>query len=195
MDRSAPRDPMSKFETIYIHAGMSKTGTTSIQGAFRSNSKALLKQGFFYGTNSNHFQVSLAFSNPKSRLTTTSYFIAGLNRRQAIKRSKVYIDNNIAQATEASAPNLVFSSEFIFAAGANEIGEMVKHFQQYAKNVRLVIYVRDPMGRAVSQFQQQVKVGRRTLTHFDGMDKIVKCADHLMNIRGGPAFSTSLQPC
>ena len=41
---------MDKGYCLYLHIGMPKTGTTSIQGYLAANSKSLAAQGFFYDT-------------------------------------------------------------------------------------------------------------------------------------------------
>ena len=108
------------FETLYLHIGIEKTGTTSIQKSLDQNRDSLLELGYYY---------------PKQFSVGLNSHLAAMFLNDAMSRTnmKLIIDKNggtqethfnemnkslSKEIKSIDVPNLVLSSEFL-AAGAD----------------------------------------------------------------------------
>ena len=146
---------------FYIHIGLHKTGTTSIQATFFQNRKLLLAHGINY----------LPLSENHS---TTLYplFIEEPHRYQPNRRAGIDTPRKAAKknaATKAAlrralennnSPKVVVSGEdlsMLPAAGLQRLKDMLA---PYAERFQIIVYVREPYATVSSIFQQRLRRGQ-----------------------------------
>ncbi|MCA2011152.1 hypothetical protein LCM17_06640 [Cereibacter sphaeroides] len=141
----------------YLHLGMPKTGSTAIQHSFRHyEDDALLYAET--GTPQHELIFKLCFS--KAALKTTNLRVRlGQDRNFDALAEKARRD---IDAAAASGKNVIFSGEAIPGQlRPDEMAAMFAYLRARFERVVVVAYVRPAASLVASQFQQQVKQGRR----------------------------------
>ena len=131
--------------TLYLHIGHWKTGSSWIQSSLQLSHAALKEQGIDYplgrGVRLNNTETFLDTSGNASDLFETEMeFIAAL----AANRPS---DNR----------SLLLSSEFIFHGILKEKLALERALQHGFDRVKVLLFIRDPVGHAVSHWQQMIK--------------------------------------
>jgi hypothetical protein len=131
--------------TLYLHIGHGKTGSSWIQSSLQLSHAALKEQGIDYplgrGVRLNNTETFLDTSGNASDLFETEMeFIAAL----AANRPS---DNR----------SLLLSSEFIFHGILKEKIALECALQHGFDRVKVLLFIRDPVGHAVSHWQQMIK--------------------------------------
>jgi hypothetical protein len=149
--------------TIYLHIGLHKTGTSSIQTTLSNNRKKLLAHGINYadlGDDPNHSVVLL----PLFRKAPHRY---RLNRRVGIDSKEKAAKKNAASLAALrralksnKSGSIVFSGEGIAALPAHRLRRLQAELEPYAVRFRVIAYVRDPYSAANSMVQQRVRRGQ-----------------------------------
>jgi len=115
---------------IFIHIGAHKTGSTYIQKVLHKNSELLIKNGFFYQTNTpeefNHNSITLLFSDHEA------------NRDYLLDIFGSYID----RALKAKCHTLIFSAE-MFIERMN-IDFDFFHSIFFGHQLKIIAYIRRP---------------------------------------------------
>jgi hypothetical protein len=144
------------LDQAIIHIGMNKTGSTSIQNSLKNYDDGEA----FYARLShvNHsIPVFTAFANNFKQYHI--WLKMGLSEAEMEAKRKKFRQELEAQLSRVDRRRLIISGEDISsldAAGARDLIDLV---QCYAKDIKIVVYVRDPIGFAASSFQQRVKDG------------------------------------
>ena len=142
-------------ELVYLHVGMHKTGTTSIQRSLQgyddkkiryadlglSNHSVFIKT--IFGRLADEYEVHKAVGRDKKDVEALS----AQYRKQLISELK------------SRSRTLVISGEDIGILSSDEVADVRDFLLQYSDSVRVVGYVREPYGYASSMFQQDVKTG------------------------------------
>lgn len=145
--------------TIYIHIGVHKTGTTSIQQTMYKNSDELLARGINYlPIERNHgFLLSLLSDKPHEE---------PINIRRHLdtpEKTASYNASNMQQLTELlsknRSPKILISSEGLSGISQEAVRRLKQIFDPYAGAYRVVAYVRDPYEYANSAALQRLKSG------------------------------------
>ncbi|MCV6586613.1 MAG: hypothetical protein OIF47_13850 [Marinibacterium sp.] len=160
---------------VFMHVGMEKTGSTSIQAALDGFDDgnvryADLKPRSFDDVNPsghNHAINTLASRKPMSNKRNAAN---GWNRKE-IRDMRVDYEERIRR--ELSTPDrlLVFSGESICRLEHDEVAWLDGFMREYTDDIRALAYYREPIGLISSRFQQVVKSGRGEFL-TDGDDKI-----------------------
>jgi hypothetical protein len=137
------RDPAP---TLYLHIGSPKTGSSYIQTSLRLSREKLAEKGLIYPS-----------GTEMSRLDERSW-TAGNGIFLFSPKSKV--DRYIETSLGRSARGIVFSSESMLIglsdpATRKRMAEILRRFD--IKNVRILVYLREPIAYGVSYWLQMVK--------------------------------------
>ncbi|MEM0905894.1 MAG: hypothetical protein AAGJ94_00930 [Pseudomonadota bacterium] len=142
------------MKTMFVHIGHPKTGTTSIQQTFRHNAARLADEDLFYFSGyGTHHPVAWTFhKTPKP----------SHNSKLA---QRVYRD--FVSAARASRCSTGFlSSETLVRLKPDEIANLLNAMKPLAQTIKVLLYVRHPVGFAISSAAQAVRMGQ-ALSHVD----------------------------
>jgi hypothetical protein len=149
------------MRTLYLHVGMHKTGTTSIQQTLHAHRDALRRAGlsWFDAAESNHSRaVFSAFTEAPH-----AYHV---NRRHGLHRPDDAAahaarsrDALLAFLAEAPGPGLIISGEDIGMLGEGGIRRMLAAFRPLVDRIVVVGMVRPPRSFIASAIQQRIRGG------------------------------------
>lgn len=143
--------------TLYLHVGSWKAGSTTLQSFMALNYRAFAKAGFYIPTNTeNHTFLAHKFHQER-----TSHKAA--QGRDLVKLER-QAEREIEELLRASrTQSVVCSSEFLFGMSEASIRSLKTFFEPYFSSIKVVVYIRDPVKHAVSAVNEQVKQGHHTL--------------------------------
>lgn len=155
---------MTRYRQIVVHAGLSKTGSTSIQANCRQQRELLGRYGVAYPAFS--FEGH-AFDNHSTALVTAisdSPGKYGLGLRRQFGDEAVLVAKHCrAQLDELlSNPHsdtLLLSSERIAGLDDNDMRALRALLEPHTETLRLVVYIRSPQSALESILQERVKAG------------------------------------
>jgi len=137
---------MLPLKTLYLHIGLHKTGTTTIQKNLWNARTELLEKGYYIPSTGRPFQDSAAHHNIAAQL--------GLN---GIYNSSIGgIDNLITEICESDKKNYILSSEnfsAIFMAEIN-VTAFVKYIKPLFNEIKIVLYLRNVVVSMQSLYAQ-----------------------------------------
>ncbi|MEJ1160411.1 hypothetical protein [Prosthecomicrobium sp. N25] len=137
---------------LYLHIGMHKTGSTSIQDALEENRGLLRESGILFpdlGDNQSRV-LNRAFGTSEDAAQDTS-------------RVNDIAERLVQQLKENPVDRLVISSEALFHYRARRRDALKSVLDRITDDVRVIVYVREPIAWATSQAQQHLRHGRITL--------------------------------
>jgi hypothetical protein len=146
---------------LFLHIGMHKTGTTSIQHSLKDcddGTTAYLKMA-----ESNHsYAISMLFGKrTAAQYVKMGWAVSGndLERKVADARNRLQ-----AQLTE-SRKNMIVSGEAMsLQFGAAEIARLRAYFAPFFDEIRVIAYLRAPYAYMSSALQETIKRRPRSLT-------------------------------
>lgn len=165
------------MKNLYLHFGMHKTGSTSIQHYLFDNRTALLKHGLYYPCEGSYY-----FHGERSQ----SYLAhAVLDRHPDYLRHELVLnrDRCIAElrrdVVASGCQNILISSEhFSNATTEDEWRKIRDAFSPLADTVQIVIYLRRQDTMAEANWGQCVKLGLETAS-FDDFCSRTRGRDYL----------------
>ncbi|WP_319777803.1 hypothetical protein [Maridesulfovibrio sp.] len=162
------------MKKIYIHIGMPKTGTSSIQNALTKNNQLFLKNGLFYpliGTNySTGYVNGLYFKNDYKK-----NFV--YNNLLLLKRTSI-LRKALDQFAKNDCHTLLFSEENLFEH-YNDFCTAFKKFRFFKKfDVKIIIYYRRSVEYIAEIWAQTVKSNRQVYYQKDGSMVLVDLDCH-----------------
>lgn len=147
------------LDTIFVHAGLPKTGTSAIQEGLRKLSQAgrLARVGYpcpepaAGAGNGTALAQELIFTNPAPTSTARMEALAG----------------ELVEANAGRAPSLLVSSEDLCYADMEKFARLREVLLRHARSVRLLVAVRPLMPWSYSVYLQLVKA-HALAADFDG---------------------------
>jgi hypothetical protein len=138
-------------KTVLIHAGLAKTGTTSIQTMLHGSRRALRAQGIStWGHKGFHSRpLATAFGRPERRKATKVY----VGKAEDVRAE-------LAAAIAASEPTFVLSAEAVSHFRPDELATFSAFFRDLGVQAKVLVYVRRPDSHSVSLVQQVLRDGR-----------------------------------
>jgi hypothetical protein len=156
------------LRTLFLHVGMHKTGTSSIQQTLHAQREILPAFGFaYFPPERNHSRAiaSIVGDNPHRHAGNR---LAGRHDREAAAlyaaESREALQRFLA---EEAAPNLIVSGEGIGMLGDPDIDRLLALLRPLVDRLVVVGLVRNPRPFLISATQQAVKAGR-TLEELAG---------------------------
>lgn len=157
------------IETIYLHIGLHKTGTSTVQESFGEIRPYLAQHGFLYPAfKMNDFNtfnhtipiVSMFCSKPeKYRINIRN----GFTTKEAVEELNQRYDRQLKeQIRNFGGHTLIISGEGISLLSSDELFELRKYLIGLTNpqvTFRILMVIRHPVGWSVSRFQEIVKSG------------------------------------
>lgn len=150
---------MRKFKKLYLHVGLEKTGTTSIQKSMHKHREELEALGYYYprefAVGKNSVLAAMFLKNPFER----ENFRHVINKRGGTQEKLFAIAEKAfaAEIENASANNLVLSSEFL---GAQSDLIKVKAFcDKISEQTEIIVYLREQCSFMLSVISTHLKGG------------------------------------
>jgi hypothetical protein len=159
-------------KTIYLHIGLHKTATSSIQNTLKSTSNILKEMGggFLFEdkllSNYNLYFLSLFF-NPSNLSNINLALQTDLNQVEEFnKHIKSHIYSNLRKTKCKTA---IYSAEALSGAKDMNVLNIMKAF--FAElvpnaNIKIVVYVREIVSYENSRVQQEIKVGSQSYNGY-----------------------------
>lgn len=145
---------------IFVHIGLHKTGTTSIQATLFNNRETLLGAGLNYLAGAqNHSRIIVpVFST--ARLSRRLLRRDGVTTKQQAAANNVRLEAELKKAlAENTTARLVISGEDISTLEGPEIERMRDVLAPHATRIRIIVYVRDPFAVINSRCQARLQRG------------------------------------
>ena len=145
---------------VIVHAGMHKTGSSSIQDYFHKQHSDKLTYARW--TDSNHCGMFILLFQDEALLGEYHGFKArGQDFIDTLPEMKAKWTKSLEEDMKSSADKtVIFSAEDISWPGFRSATErMVSFFRQWTDDITAVAYARSPLSFALSAFQQMLKDG------------------------------------
>ena len=146
--------------TFYIHIGIHKTGSTSIQQTLFKNREELLARGINYlSIDRNHGPVliSLMSEVPHADPRNIRRYLDTAEKAASYNATNRQIVTELL--AENRSPKMVISGEGFSTIPAEDARRLKEMLDPYAAAYRIIVYVRDPYDYANSAALQSLKTG------------------------------------
>ncbi|WDE99121.1 hypothetical protein PQO03_14895 [Lentisphaera profundi] len=149
---------MEKFETLYLHIGTRKTGTTVLQNFFYDNKELLMKKGILYPTS----DLLMRKGTTHHHRVVENKRVDGIRTREQILEEK------------SKAKVCLISSEILedFRDNTDRLQELFK----LAVNIKVIVYLRRQDSYLESLYCQKIKMRRCKSDIYDFEDEV--CLDY-----------------
>ena len=146
-----------------LHAGIPKTGSTSIQ-AFLA--KGISDPGYVYAfypaKNVNHVLANLFLDCPEKYIWNQNRGLSSTQIRRRSKSFRRYLDSIVAKAIKKGA-TLILSSELCTSMTDRELGNLKSYLNAKGFDVEVILYFREYKSYQESALQQVIKQGKSVL--------------------------------
>ena len=163
------------MKTLYLHIGVHKTGSTSIQDFLFKNAKLLENQGYFYPTGGSYYhrpsssQSLLALSLLEKKPSHLSNII--FTKAGCIKDIQKDIEGSRSE-------NIIVSSEhFRHMNSLDQIIELKNVFLPVVDYIKVIVYLRRQDLVVESAWTQKIKTGSLSISFEDYVDYTIDFAD------------------
>lgn len=148
-----------------VHAGMHKTGTSSIQDSLKAAS--LGKLHYLDWQAANHSAMfALLFHEPVEQYH--AFKGNGATREELLRKREIWHDRLLAQMSSSKYESIILSAEDISLAEIGALERLRKVLDDYCSDIQVIAYAREPVAFMQSAFQQRVRGG--------GLNKLVPAA-------------------
>jgi len=144
---------------IFIHIGLEKTGTTSIQDFLFNNTEKLKTKSIFYPTELGANHTSLCIYSAQRECIGN---LAPEKKNIKIKENFPQIMKSIIKEfDESDCENLVFSNEHLSSRlkNTNDIENLKRLFDHYTYPVKIIVYIRNQVDLLESLYFEGIKAG------------------------------------
>lgn len=164
------------MKTAIIHAGLHKTGTTSIQSSlanYKDKDTAYADLG-----RSNHSIVFKTLFHPSNLFNYWANLgLSAAEHRELVDQYRLKLNEQLQQEQS----RIVFSGEEISALEPEALARMKSHFEEQGRDSEIFVFVREPLGMTASVIQELAKWG--SLLHNESTDH--KAIDYRLSERVG----------
>ncbi|MEH6655181.1 hypothetical protein [Loktanella salsilacus] len=146
----------TRARRLILHAGMQKTGSTSIQHFL--DAATLRDARYFKGPKPNHSLLFMLLfgDNPESHRT---HRLHGQGREETLHLRDAQMAEIAAELDASDINTYVFSGERISKSTRDELGRSLAFFSRWFSQIDVYAYIRSPVNFAASMFQQHLKYG------------------------------------
>lgn len=181
---------MQRYQQIVLHAGLGKTGSTSIQDNCWRQREWLLARGIHYPVFELGGRRLVNHSDALSGAVCTATDNHGVSRRYQLGGATHALRDHLRGQllpllADPVADTLLLSAESVANFSADEARALFELLQPHTLKLRVIAYLRSPQSSLPSMFQQRLKGGnpvtaaslngvikeryQRLMEHFPGM--------------------------
>lgn len=154
----------------FVHIGFPKTGTTTIQRSLAASRSTLLKYGLEYpGAQDDHTDLIAEFHPAGER---HFYF----ERSESSPRQKC---ERLKDQIRSCKNDVIISSEYLHNIGRVSSGKFIEFLDESDFDPHFICYVRHPVDDAVSNAQQCIKMGSRSLSECIASPRYTKIRQNI----------------
>ncbi len=147
--------------TLFLHVGMHKTGTSSIQETLHAHRAILPSFGFaYFEAERNHSRAIASIVADNPHLHTANRLAGRHDRDAAIRYAEESRQALLAFLAAPPAPNLIISGEGIGMLGDRDLDRLLVLLRPMVDRLVVVGLVRNPRSFLVSATQQAAKAGQ-----------------------------------
>jgi hypothetical protein len=178
--------PPHRPETIYLHIGLEKTGTSALQAVGSLNRYWLARRGVLYSRVAGHFTHStLALYASEGSRYAARRGVVGLETATDFENQRSILQRGLkAEFARTGCKTVWLSSEHLSSRvkGAARTARLAELLQPLAERVRVVVYLRHQPELYLSSYSTLVRLGNdiaiddrhpRTNNYFYRFDKIL----------------------
>ncbi|MFN3210778.1 MAG: hypothetical protein ACE369_17600 [Roseovarius sp.] len=153
-----------------IHAGMPKTGSSSIQQTLM---KKCPEDWVYPGRNKGNMGRQLMLMFEDEPWTATAFVNQGASREDVLRQKKIASEQlgRTLKAAAKAGKNTIFSAERLFNVNRRTVGRLHAYYADLGYEQSLLCYIRQPVSFMTSAFQQNLKGGLPNLFNFDNLYK------------------------
>ena len=154
---------MSQKNSLVLHIGTEKTGTTAIQEFLYLNTNRYADKGVIIPNcigNKNHYLFTCCFYSNQRHDDLTR--MLGMNNiKERIRKKGIILNRLMEQVSNATAKKFIISSEHLHSRLSQdlEVESLFNFVSSLFATVDVVVYVRNPLETALSAWSTAVKYG------------------------------------
>ncbi len=155
---------MSEYARVILHAGLSKTGSTTLQDVCAQLRPLLAQQGIHYPQFTFEGEPFPNHSIPMTAALTGSATRFGLRLSERFNGREEDVVASCRRQFDAAlaaggAATLLLSSEIVEGYGPQVASDLLRRLRACADEVRVVAYVRSPVSALASLLQERARAG------------------------------------
>ena len=151
------------MKTAIVHAGLHKTGTTSIQGSL-ANYKDKHTIYADLGRPNHSIVLKTLFHPPNLFKHWANLGLSPAEHRELVDHYRLKLNEQLQQKHS----RILFSGEEISTLDPESLDRMKSHFKEQGRDIEIVVFVREPLSMTASIIQEMVKWG--DLLHNESTD-------------------------
>lgn len=147
-------------KNIYLHVGLHKTGSSSIQNTLYCNRGILKVNGFIYPScwGVNHsIPIYSAFCDEPDKYHMN--IREGLTKEKINDRNKKYLSDLLDEVLNSKCNSLILSGEDITMLTVNNLLRLNTYLKSICGNIKVIVYTRHPLSWSSSIIQEKIKGG------------------------------------
>lgn len=149
------------FDVAVLHFGLDKTGSTAIQDVcHRARAELAAQCGIVYPPGLWHAQWGSCFAEDPTRYVFNRESGRTDAERIHAEDAQYLREQDDWLAAQPATRCLLLSYEGFIDLNRRELDALRQHLLRFAREVRVMLYVRPPLSYAVSAMSQRVKMGR-----------------------------------
>lgn len=155
---------MRRYPRIILHAGLHKTGTTSVQENCARHAELLLQHGIVYPSFRFRERRLNNHSDPLAGVFSSRPMAYGMVRRQGVEDDPsvaitAFREQLEAILAEPRGETLVLSAEMVADFNPDDLDTLKKCLLQATDSLQVIAYVRSPQSSLASILQQRALAG------------------------------------
>ena len=155
---------MTRYPRIILHAGLHKTGTTSVQENCARHADLLLQHGIVYPSFSFRDRRINNHSDPLAGVFSSRPLAYGMVRRQGVEDDpavaiSAFTEQFDAILAEPRGETLLLSAEMVADFNPDDVGALKKRLLEATDRLQVIAYVRSPQSSLASILQQRALAG------------------------------------
>ena len=159
-----------RYPRIVLHAGLHKTGTTSIQETCFRHRDLLQQHGIVYPVFHYRERQVINHSDPLAALVSSQPKAYGMFRRQRAEDDpsglrKAFTEQLQALLESPQAQTLLLSAEMVADFTAEDLHTLHTTLQAHSEELQLVAYLRSPASSMAGILQQRALAGSSPEPH------------------------------